>query len=178
MTRSKYKHTLCRGTGCPVDDDLDIDHWQGSLKQSVWQLYIERQVWMAQSIGRIWAFKCLIYFTKPSKNTNWRRSAPGRPGKQVHGRAREHSGGHLGETSLPRQRARVDMLRAAFPLLLLSLDLVPGSPRSLDEGCSQSLTYSTPEPSCALALRPTASTTSTAGGKHWPPWGQAREGVH
>lgn len=68
------------------------------------------------------------------------------------------------------------MLRAAFPLLLLSLDLAPGSPRSHDEGCSQSLTHSTPEPSYALALRHTAPTTSTAEGKHWPPWGQAGEG--
>lgn len=47
VTISKCKHRFCRGTGCPMSYIFEVD-CVDSVNQILWQLFIEKKVWLAQ----------------------------------------------------------------------------------------------------------------------------------
>ena len=102
------------------------------------------------ALGRILAFKRLIYFTKSSKNTNGGQNAPGRPWWTSPCKGTWALWGFLAET-----QARCSNgwhILAAFPLLLFLQLWLLVVPEVTLNAAIVPWKHGTPETSCALAL--------------------------
>ena len=113
--------------------------WRGgSFNQVLWQLFIERKVWMAQQQGEgSWLSKTWCTFLSPPKITSGGQNAPGRPWWTSPCKGMWASWDFLGEKQACCHGDR--HVPASLSSSAPSPHLAPGSPGSQTEGFNHTL---------------------------------------